>query len=78
MKSLQVPLPLPAAAWLYQSQPLIRRPVNSGWEKSTPVSMLPMTTAAPPAPTFAMASSSASLVEAYEPGRGPVRPFGSL
>jgi hypothetical protein len=58
----QVALPLPAAAWLYQSQPAIRRPVNSGWLKSTPVSMLPITTSPPPAAIPSMASSSESSV----------------
>ncbi len=62
VKSLQVALLLPAAAMLYQSHPAIRRPVNSGWLKSTPVSMLPITTSDPPAAMPAMASSSASSV----------------
>src|SRR5512138_2875809 len=49
---------------LYQSLPAISRPVNSGWLKSTPVSIEPTTTSPPPAAYPEMLSSSASVFEA--------------
>jgi hypothetical protein len=78
VKSVHVALPLPVTAWLYQSQPRMRRPANSGWLKSTPVSIEPITTSPPPAAMPSRASSSASSVDALLEASGPVRPCASL